>query len=147
VAREACGRTRRQTDVRKGLLEEREAALVELLVLAVAGVDALHRALVAITGGVELRPAGDLGEVRREALVVLRVQAVVLERVCGEGVGETELVPAAAGGEHGVETTERLVERGHAVILHTSQPSASSGLWVPPPPVSYRLRSVACERP
>ncbi len=71
--------------VTQSLVKSGETSLVQLYVHSIAGMHALDMSLVAIPGCVERGSAKRFGQVRREALVVLRME-FVLEGVRGHGV-------------------------------------------------------------
>jgi hypothetical protein len=84
--------------------------------------DPLHVGLIGVAACVKGGPAGRLGEVSGQALLVLGVKAGMSERMLRHRVGDTECVPSPAYGEDRVETSEVFVER-HARIL------ARRALW------------------
>ncbi len=83
--------------------------------LAVAGVNPLHVALVSIPSRVERWAAERFGKISRKPLVVLRVEGV-LERVGCHRILKTQLVPSLANGQNFVEPTHSYIE-----ILHDWQ--------------------------
>ena len=101
---------RHDADVGEGTIPGSEAGLVQIDVYPVAGVNPLHRRLVAVPGRVELRAAERLGEIRRKSLVVLRVQ-VMLERMRSDRVLQAQLVPPPGQSQDGVESAHQLVQR------------------------------------
>jgi hypothetical protein len=105
VGAQPRARVLRNAGLRHRLVEEPQARLIEVTVVPVAGVPALHGRLGAVAAGVEGRATGRLGQVRRQPLVVLRVQSL-LEGMDRLRVGQAQLVPPHADPQDRVESAE-----------------------------------------
>jgi hypothetical protein len=86
--------------------DARSTGVVEIDMFAVAGVETLDVGLIAVAARVERWPSGHLGEVRGEALRVLRVEPSVCERMLRHRIGDAELMPSVAYAENRVESAE-----------------------------------------
>lgn len=83
------------TDIAERLIELCKARLVELDVHAIAGMKALHVTLIAIAAGVQSRAAEGFGEIRRKALVMLRMK-LMLEWMCSRRIFKAQRMPSPA---------------------------------------------------
>ena len=104
---------RGQAGVLERLVEAGDRPPIHVVVLAVAGVEADDKRLVAERAGVGRRPAERLRPVGGQPLGVVGLEAVA-ERVTDDGVGENPGVPGLGETQDPGVATRRLIHAAHA---------------------------------